>query len=94
MSSKAHFCILLYPITFCAVDFFYRRRGWMVPAAFLLVFLVGTLSAKDLIGGDLGNRFLAYGSVTACTLACFLATGYVLIRRPRDLPKSGPNSEL
>jgi len=85
MSSKAHFCILLYPITFCAVDFFYRRRSPVVPVAFLLVFLVGTLSAKDLIGIELGNLFLAYGSITFCTLACFLATVYILIRRPGDL---------
>lgn len=83
MSSKQHFCVLLVPIAFCAVDFLYRRRSKMVTAMLLLVFTLGTLGVKDLVGKAFGDRLLAYGSLTVCTLACLVATGAVLVDRSR-----------
>ena len=85
MSSKQHFCTLLVPISFCVIDVFYRRRDPIVIGSLLVVFLFGTLGTKDLIGQSLGNRLLAYGSLTLCASACLLATGHVLLCRSRSL---------
>ena len=84
MSSKQHFCSLLVPIAFCVADYLYRRRSWYVAFALGLVFALGTLAAKDIIGRPLGNQLLAYGSLTICTLSCLLATGFVLISGSRS----------
>ena len=88
MSSKQHFCTLFVPIAFCAADYLYRRRSAAVGAALTTVFVLGTLGAKDLVGRPVGNRLLAYGSLTFCTVACLLATGYVLVTRSREARQS------
>ena len=85
MSSKQHFCTLLVPITFCVVDFLYRRRDPIVAGFLSIVFVFGTLGAKDIIGRSLSDRFLAYGSLTLCAAVCLFASGYVLIRRSRAI---------
>ena len=73
--------MLLVPIAFCVADYVYRRRHLLVAATMCLVFLLGTLAAKDVIGRPLGNQLLASGALTICTLSCLLATGFVLISR-------------
>lgn len=79
MSSKQHFCALFLPIAWCTAHVLYRRRDRVVIAALAFVFLSTTLLVKDLVGRPLGNLALAYGSLTFATIACFAATGYVLL---------------
>lgn len=82
-SIKTHFCVLLLPIAFCVADFL-RRRDPFVGIALLLTFVLGTLTVKDLLGTELGNVVLAAGTVTAFTLALYVATGRVLLQRARE----------
>jgi hypothetical protein len=81
-SIKTHFCVLLLPVVFCLVDYLYQRRERVVGAALVVVFVLGTLTVKDLLGRELGNRVMASGSVTWCALALLLATGRVLALGP------------
>jgi hypothetical protein len=83
-SIKTHFCVLLLPVAFCLADFLYRRRDVFVGLMLCTAFVLGTLTVKDLLGVELGDRVLAYGSVTACTLALYAATGRVLLSRSRS----------
>ena len=85
-SIKTHFCVLLLPITFCLADFLYRRRDWLTGAALVVVFVLGSLTVKGLLGRTAGNWVLASGSVTWCTLAVYAATGRVLLQRARTHP--------
>ncbi|MEX1097445.1 MAG: glycosyltransferase family 87 protein, partial [Planctomycetales bacterium] len=80
MSSKQHFCALFVPIAWCTAEFLYRRRDWIVGGALAFVFAATTLMVKDVVGRPLGNLALGYGSLTFATLACFAATGWVLLR--------------
>lgn len=75
-SSKAHFCVLLLPAAFC-VRRMLASRDWLLILLLVIAFVVGPLSAKDLtrlFDQDLGNRLLAYGSVTWFTVLLMLAT--------------------
>ncbi len=83
MSSKHHFCTLLVPLTFCLVDFLYRRPSVPVAALCVVLFGLGTLGAKDVVGRPLANLLLAYGALTWCTVACFAASCWVLTQRRR-----------
>jgi hypothetical protein len=83
-SIKTHFCVLLLPITFCLVDYLYQRRDVLVGAALLLTFILSTLTVKDLLGKDLGDRIMASGSVTWCAVALLLATGHAVLQRARQ----------
>jgi hypothetical protein len=83
-SIKTHFCVLLLPVVFCLGDYLYQRRDRVVGAALLATFVLSTLTVKDLLGKDLGDRVMASGSVTWCALALLLATGHVLLRRARQ----------
>ncbi len=78
MSSKSHFGVLLIPIAFCTFDLLYRKRDWIVATLLALIFLTGTITTKGLLGVDLGNEFLARGTVTFATLCAFFATAHVL----------------
>lgn len=88
-SIKTHFCVLLLPIAFCVADWL-RRRDPLVGIALLLTFVLGTLTVKDLLGVELGNRLLAVGTVTLFTLALFFATGRVLLQRVREAKSAEP----
>ncbi len=87
MSSKSHFCVLLLPITFCVADFLYRKRDLAVGGLLVFVFVSGTLTAKGIVGRELGNAVLARGSITWTAVACLLATGHILFHRER--PRRG-----
>jgi hypothetical protein len=80
-SIKTHFCVLLLPVAFCLADFLYRRRDPIVGAALAAVFILGTLTTKGVLGRPLGDWIMTHGSVTACALALYLATGRILLRR-------------
>jgi len=80
MSSKQHFCTLPLPISVICVDIFYGRRSLISLGAISVVFMLGTLAAKDVVGRPLGNTALALGSLTFCTLICLLAAGHIALR--------------
>jgi len=87
MSSKAHFCALLAPVAVLSVAFLYIERDAITLGALATLFVLGPLSAKDIIGRPVANTILAYGGLTLATLICFLATARVVVResrRPRD----------
>lgn len=85
MTSKAHLCLLLLPISYCVTDFVYRQRSYFVGAMLTIVFLTGTLASKGLVGSYLGNRLLGYGFPTWSIFACLFATGYTLNSRAKTL---------
>jgi len=73
MSSKAHFCVWLFPVAFL-VERLLRGRRDVVAAGLFVAGAVGSLMAKDLLGRELGNDVLAYGNVTWATALFLLAT--------------------
>lgn len=79
MSSKQHFCVLVFPITYCTVSFFRGRRNWLVGGSLACVLLFGTLAAKDIVGRPLGELLLAYGSMSFCAATLLLASVRVLV---------------
>jgi hypothetical protein len=83
MSSKSHFCVLLFATAFCVADLLYRRRDAVVVVLLAAVFACTTLSTKDIVGKSLGNQLLARGSVTWAALLTLLATVHVLFWRAR-----------
>ena len=80
MSSKSHFAILIIPISFCVVELIRDRRRLIIGIHLGIIFLVSTLTTKDIIGKQLGNEILALGSVTWITLITLIATTYGLRR--------------
>lgn len=83
MSSKAHFAVLLLPVSFTLADFLYRRRDPLTGAALVVILLVSSLTVKGIWGTALGDQFLARGSVCWATVACLLATVRTLRQRQR-----------
>jgi len=79
MSSKQHFCVLLFPIAYCTVWLVRYRRDWIVAVALAVVFVLGTLAVKDVVGRPVGDHLLAYGSLTYCTLAMLIGSGRGLL---------------
>jgi hypothetical protein len=72
-SSKAHFCIWLFPVAFCIDRLTRGRADWLGWLLLLSGSFVGLL-AKDLLGRQLGNQLLGYGNVTWATVLLLLAT--------------------
>ena len=83
MTSKQHFCVLFAPVTFCVVDFLYRRRDPIVGATLATMLLLGALAGKDVVGRAVHQQLAAYGSLTLCTLLCLLACAHVVVCRAR-----------
>jgi len=83
MTSKQHFCVLFAPITFCVVDFLYRRRDPIVAATLATMLLLGALAGKDLVGPAIHQQLAAYGSLTLCTLLGLLACSHIVVCRAR-----------
>ncbi len=82
-SIKTHFCVLLVPVAYCLADFLGRRRDPLVGAALLIALVLGSLTVKGIVGKELGDRLMAYGPITGCALALYLATGRVILQRAR-----------
>jgi hypothetical protein len=76
-------CVLLVPVADCLADFLHRRRDPLVGFALLISFVLGTLTAKGIVSKELGDRIMAYGTVTGCAVALYLATGRILLQRAR-----------
>ena len=99
MTSKQHFCVLLAPLSFCVVDFLYRRRDPIVGTTLAALFVLGALAGKDVVGPAIHRQLAAYGSLTCCTLLCLLACGHIVVCRARasrqdrqeDDPRLGPS---
>lgn len=87
MSSKSHFGVMLLPVALAALLW---CRGWRdrwLTLLLLLMFVVGTLSTKGVVGSRLGNMLLAYGSVTwTAVLALLLVARAQSLLRRRPFP--------
>jgi len=81
VSIKTNFCGLLVPIAFCLTDFLYRRRDWIVGALLLLVFVLGTLTVRDILDEKPADIALACGSITWSAVGILLATGRIILQR-------------
>jgi hypothetical protein len=95
MSCKCHFGVLLLPISYCLADFLYRRKDFFVGGLLVIVFILGSLSVKGLLGFGLGQHMSAYGTVTWCALALLLAATRTLHLRAQSwamVPLSAPKS--
>ena len=67
-SSKSHFCVWLFPAAFLADRLLRSPRDvvlWVLVAAALAL---GPLASKGVVGREMGNRLLAIGNVTWCTV--------------------------
>jgi hypothetical protein len=94
-SIKTHFAVLLFPMAFCLADWLARRDGF-VGAVLLVQLLLGTLTAKGLVGFWAGDYIVAYGSVTWCAVALLAATGWIVLRRSQAgliQAATGPQAE-
>lgn len=80
MSSKAHFFLLLLPVSIIARYYIWEQRDKLLAVILLIMFVYGTLSVKDLIGIDAGHAVLATGSVTWCSLLAMLGTWRVMLK--------------
>jgi hypothetical protein len=67
MSSKAHFCVLLLPVAVICWDALANRKVLSF-AGLTFAFAAGTLTSKDLIGRELGDQVLAWGTATWISL--------------------------
>ena len=82
-SSKSHFCVWMFPAAFLVDRLLRGPRDlwlWLLVAGAMLL---GPFSAKDLVGREFGNKLLAYGSVTWCTVLLLLAVVRVLLTANR-----------
>jgi hypothetical protein len=93
MTSKQHFCVLLAPLSFCVVDFLYRRRDPIVGIVLGFVLFVGALAGKDVVGPAIHRELAAYGSLTWCTLLCLLACGHIVVCRARAARRHSTDAE-
>ncbi|MFK7741344.1 MAG: glycosyltransferase 87 family protein [Planctomycetota bacterium] len=72
-SSKAHFCVWIFPVAF-VVDFVLRRRRDAVAIVLFAVAFGFAMLSKGMLGRSLANVMLAWGSVTWATVFLLLAT--------------------
>ena len=76
-SSKAHFCIWLFPVAFVVNYLVRTRRDATAILLFAVALALGMLS-KGMLGRSMANVVLAYGSVAWSTLFLLLATARCL----------------
>ena len=72
-SSKAHFCVWLFPVAF-VVNYLIRTRRDLIGILLFSVALVLGMLSKGLLGKSMASLMLAYGSVAWSTLFLLLAT--------------------
>ncbi|MEO6593598.1 MAG: glycosyltransferase family 87 protein [Planctomycetota bacterium] len=90
-SSKAHFCVWVFPAAFLADRLLRGRRDVWAIVLLAAAFLTGA-TPKDLLGKELGNRLLAYGNVTWSTVLLLLATVRCLCTVTRPNPTRAEES--
>ena len=73
-SSKQHFCVLLLPAMFCADRLLRSRRDVLLFGLLLASALLASATSKGVLGKQVGNLVLAWGSVTWSTVLLMLAT--------------------
>lgn len=84
-SSKAHFCVWVFPAAFVADRLLRTRRDLVSWSLLGGALLLGPLSGKDLVGKVIGTTLNVYGNVTWCTVLLLLATVRGL-RAPSERP--------
>lgn len=84
ISSKSHFGLLIVPLSFCVIELVRDPRRLVIELHLALIFVLGTLTSKGLLGKDLGNLVLAYGTITWMTLLTLTGSLY-LLRRPMPI---------
>jgi hypothetical protein len=72
-SSKAHFCVWLFPVAFVVNYLSRTRRDALGVVLFVVALALGMLS-KGMLGTTMANVVLAYGSVMWSTFFLLLAT--------------------
>lgn len=87
-SIKTHFAVMLFPMAFCLADYVWRKRDRFVGAVLLMQILLGTLTAKGIIGTKRGDLVLSYGTVTWCAIGLLAATGRIILQRSAVKPQS------
>lgn len=73
-SSKQHFCVLLLPAMFCADRLLRSRRDPLLFVLLVASALLASATSKGVLGKQLGNLVLAWGSVTWSTVLLMFAT--------------------
>jgi hypothetical protein len=76
-SSKAHFCVWLFPVAF-VVNYLTRNRRDVIAIMLFSVALILGMLSKGVLGKPMANVVLAYGSVAWSTFFLLLATGRCL----------------
>ena len=76
MSGKAHFCVLLLPVAVVCWDALSSRRVLSF-AGLAFAFSAGTLTSKDLIGRELGDQVLAWGTATWISVALLICLAVI-----------------
>lgn len=71
-SSKSHFCVWLPAAAFVVDRVLRGRRDVWLWAALIGSFALGALTAKGLVGREVGARLNAWGNVTWCTVLLLL----------------------
>lgn len=89
MSSKSHFCVLLVPVVHAVATWLFVRRDLLLGILLGVVFALGSLTVKGLVGRELGNAILAHGSVTWVAVCALLAVARALALA-RDAAREGP----
>lgn len=89
MSSKAHFCVLLFPAAFLADRLLRGPRDLWLVCLTTIACVSGPLISKDLVGRELGNRLLAFGHLAFSTLVLLLAVVRALRPSARELLRRG-----
>jgi hypothetical protein len=84
-SSKAHFCIWVFPAAYVVDRLLRHRRDKWVIVLLGSAAIMG-LCSKEWLGTGLGNRVLGYGNVTWCTLLLLWATVRCLRQTPVKAP--------
>ena len=80
MSSKSHFCVLILPAAYC-MQVWIATRDRLLGVLLIVWTLLGSFTVKGLLGIELGNMFLAYGSVTWAALLGLVSSARGLTAR-------------
>ncbi len=81
ISSKSHFVALLLPHMAIVAYLLKHREAWALAAPLLCVsFVLNTLVSRALMGRELSNQLLTYGSITIGTLLLLAVVAVIVFR--------------